>query len=95
MVTSDVRGAGTDADVSIVIYGKKHCRRALYFSNRRDTRPLLGSPFSGEKGDTGERKLDNHMHNDFERGQVCVSGTHACRPWRKRDLALDDIHPCV
>ena len=27
-------------------------------------------PLVGEKGDTGERKLDSHGHNDFERNQV-------------------------
>eukprot|EP00798_Chlamydomonas_sp_ICE-L_P018432 gene18432-24908_t len=44
VVTSDIRGAGTDADVSLVIYG--------------------------ERGDTGERKLDSAGHNDFERNQT-------------------------
>ncbi|KAG1672531.1 hypothetical protein FOA52_002840, partial [Chlamydomonas sp. UWO 241] len=46
VVTSDIRGAGTDADVSIVVYG--------------------------EKGDTGDRKLDAANVNDFERGNTDV-----------------------
>jgi hypothetical protein len=41
---SDLKGAGTDADVHVVVYG--------------------------EKGDTGERLLDNAMQNNFERGKV-------------------------
>jgi hypothetical protein len=43
VTTSDVRGAGTDANVGIVLYG--------------------------EKGDTGERRLESSA-NDFERGKV-------------------------
>lgn len=43
VTTSDVRGAGTDANVALVLYG--------------------------EKGDTGERKLESSA-NDFERGKV-------------------------
>jgi hypothetical protein len=46
VTTSDVRGAGTDANVAIVLYG--------------------------EKGDTGERKLESSA-NDFERGKVISS----------------------
>ena len=40
--------------------------------------PHLTLALIGEKGDTGERKLDSHGHNDFERNQVgCVHmGTH-------------------
>ena len=41
--TSDLRGAGTDADVAMTLYG--------------------------DKGDTGERKLDNSKNN-FERNEV-------------------------
>ncbi len=41
--TSDLRGAGTDANVAMTLYG--------------------------EKGDTGQRKLDSSA-NDFERGKV-------------------------
>ncbi|GFR41097.1 hypothetical protein Agub_g1741 [Astrephomene gubernaculifera] len=43
VTTSDLRGAGTDADVSMQLFG--------------------------DKGDTGERKLDNSTNN-FERNQV-------------------------
>uniref|UniRef100_A0A383W527 PLAT domain-containing protein n=1 Tax=Tetradesmus obliquus TaxID=3088 RepID=A0A383W527_TETOB len=43
VTTSDVRGAGTDANVALVLYG--------------------------EKGDTGERKLESSA-NDFERGKT-------------------------
>jgi hypothetical protein len=43
--TSDLRGSGTDANVSIVVYG--------------------------DKGDSGERKLDNSANN-FERAAVDV-----------------------
>ncbi len=46
--TSDLRGAGTDADVFIVLYG--------------------------DKGESGERKLDNSSNN-FERNQVHMCGT--------------------
>ena len=42
---TDTRGAGTDANVKMRLYG--------------------------EKGDTGERKLDS-SENDFERGRVSV-----------------------
>lgn len=41
--TSDLRGAGTDADVCMQLFG--------------------------DKGDTGERKLDTSTNN-FEKGQV-------------------------
>ncbi len=65
--TSDIRGAGTDSDIFITIYG--------------------------EKGDSGERLLDNSQNN-FERNQVsavwwclescrrspCQSGGIHCRP---------------
>ncbi|KAG2499991.1 hypothetical protein HYH03_002273 [Edaphochlamys debaryana] len=43
VTTSDIRGAGTDADVTMQLFG--------------------------DKGDTGERKLDNSTNN-FERNQV-------------------------
>ena len=43
VTTSDERNAGTDADVTCVIYG--------------------------EKGDSGERRLENSANN-FERGQA-------------------------
>ena len=43
-VCSDVKGAGTDADVHVVVYG--------------------------EKGDTGERLLDNSLQDNFERSKV-------------------------
>ena len=41
--TGDKRGAGTDANVTITLFG--------------------------ELGESGERKLDTKMKNDFERGQ--------------------------
>lgn len=50
VTTSDIRGAGTDADVVMVLYG--------------------------DKGDTGERRLESSA-NDFERGQVSDKG--GCR----------------
>lgn len=43
VTTSDVKNAGTDADVSVVLYG--------------------------DKGDSGERRLENSANN-FERGKV-------------------------
>ena len=76
VVTSDVRGAGTDADVSIVIYGETapavQAVRSWNVIDHTGVCTISPPPprLLGEKGDSGERKLDSHMHNDFERGQV-------------------------
>lgn len=50
VTTSDERNAGTDADVTCVLYG--------------------------EKGDSGERRLENSANN-FERGQACAAAAAA------------------
>lgn len=43
MYTGDKRGAGTDANVYVTLFG--------------------------EKGESGEKRLDTARRNDFERGQ--------------------------